>query len=513
MNPIDRLRDLERRAEDGGGAERLKKQHDAGKLTARERMEMLFDPGTFEEVDKLVTHRCRDFGMDQQVIPGDGVVTGHGRVNGRVAYAFAQDFTVFGGSLSETNAAKICKVMDMAVRSGCPVVGLNDSGGARIQEGVVSLGGYADIFLRNTLASGVVPQISAIMGPCAGGAVYSPAITDFTVMVKQSSYMFVTGPDVIKTVTHEDVTKEALGGAMTHNEKSGVAHFAVENDEECIALIRELLSFMPGNNLDDAPRKTTDDALDREDESLDQLVPASPNQPYDMLDLIHSIADEGYFLEVHQHYAKNLVVGFGRLGGRPVGIVANQPAHLAGTLDIDASVKGARFVRFCDAFNIPLVTFEDVPGFLPGTVQEYGGIIRHGAKLLYAFAEATVPKVTVITRKAYGGAYCVMSSKHIRTDLNYAWPTAEIAVMGAEGAVNILHKREIEKAEDPAVMRAQKIAEFREKFANPYVAAEKGFVDEVILPRTTRRKLIQALATLEGKRDKNPPKKHGNIPL
>ncbi len=513
MNPIDRLRDLERRAEDGGGAERLKKQHDAGKLTARERMEMLFDPGTFEEVDKLVTHRCRDFGMDQQVIPGDGVVTGHGRVNGRVAYAFAQDFTVFGGSLSETNAAKICKVMDMAVRSGCPVVGLNDSGGARIQEGVVSLGGYADIFLRNTLASGVVPQISAIMGPCAGGAVYSPAITDFTVMVKQSSYMFVTGPDVIKTVTHEDVTKEALGGAMTHNEKSGVAHFAVENDEECIALIRELLSFMPGNNLDDAPRKATDDALDREDESLDQLVPASPNQPYDMLDLIHSIADEGYFLEVHQHYAKNLVVGFARLGGRPVGIVANQPAHLAGTLDIDASVKGARFVRFCDAFNIPLVTFEDVPGFLPGTVQEYGGIIRHGAKLLYAFAEATVPKVTVITRKAYGGAYCVMSSKHIRTDLNYAWPTAEIAVMGAEGAVNILHKREIEKAEDPAAMRAQKIAEFREKFANPYVAAEKGFVDEVILPRTTRRKLIQALATLEGKRDKNPPKKHGNIPL
>jgi propionyl-CoA carboxylase beta chain len=513
MNPIDRLRDLERRAEDGGGTERLKKQHDAGKLTARERMEMLFDPGTFEEVDKLVTHRCRDFGMDQQVIPGDGVVTGHGRVNGRVAYAFAQDFTVFGGSLSETNAAKICKVMDMAVRSGCPVVGLNDSGGARIQEGVVSLGGYADIFLRNTLASGVVPQISAIMGPCAGGAVYSPAITDFTVMVKQSSYMFVTGPDVIKTVTHEDVTKEALGGAMTHNEKSGVAHFAVENDEECLALIRELLSFMPGNNLDDAPRKSTDDALDREDESLDQLVPASPNQPYDMLDLIHTIADEGYFLEVHQHYARNLVVGFARLGGRPVGIVANQPAHLAGTLDIDASVKGARFVRFCDAFNIPLVTLEDVPGFLPGTVQEYGGIIRHGAKLLYAFAEATVPKVTVITRKAYGGAYCVMSSKHIRTDLNYAWPTAEIAVMGAEGAVNILYKREIEKAEDPAAMRAQKVAEFREKFANPYVAAEKGFVDEVILPRTTRRKLIQALATLEGKRDRNPPKKHGNIPL
>ncbi len=513
MNPIERLRHLERLAEEGGGAERLKRQHEAGKLTARERMEELFDPGTFEEVDKLVTHRCRDFGMEKQVIPGDGVVSGHGLVNGRVVYAFAQDFTVFGGSLSETNAAKICKIMDMAVRNGAPVVGLNDSGGARIQEGVVSLGGYADIFLRNTMASGVIPQISAILGPCAGGAVYSPAITDFTIMVKGTSYMFVTGPDVIKTVTHEDVTKEALGGAMTHNEKSGVAHFAVESDAECIALIRELLSFMPGNNLDEPPRRASGDPIDREDESLDGLVPASPNQPYDMLDLIHTIADDGEFLEVHQHYARNILVGFARLGGRPVGIVANQPAHLAGTLDIDASVKGARFVRFCDAFNIPLVTFEDVPGFLPGTVQEYGGIIRHGAKLLYAFAEATVPKVTVITRKAYGGAYCVMSSKHIRTDFNYAWPTAEIAVMGAEGAVNILYKREIEKAADPAAMRAAKIAEFREKFANPYVAAEKGFVDEVILPRTTRRKLIQALGTLETKRDRNPPKKHGNIPL
>jgi len=513
MNPLDTLRDRERRAEEGGGAERLKRQHEAGKLTARERIELLFDAGTFEEVDKLVTHRCRDFGMETQLYPGDGVVSGHGRVNGRVVYAFAQDFSVFGGSLSETNAAKICKVMDMAVRSGCPIVGLNDSGGARIQEGVVSLGGYADIFLRNTLTSGVVPQISAIMGPCAGGAVYSPAITDFTIMVKETSYMFVTGPDVIKTVTHEDVTKEALGGAMTHNEKSGVAHFAVEDDEACIALIRELLGFMPGNNLDDPPRAETGDPADREDTALDTLVPASPNQPYDMLDLIHTVADEGYFLEVHQHFAKNIVVGFARLGGRPIGIVANQPAHLAGTLDIDASVKGARFVRFCDAFNIPLVTFEDVPGFLPGTVQEYGGIIRHGAKLLYAFAEATVPKVTVITRKAYGGAYCVMSSKHIRTDFNYAWTTAEIAVMGAEGAVNILYKREIEKAADPAAMRQQKIAEFREKFANPYVAAERGFVDEVILPRTTRRKLIQALGTLETKRDHNPPKKHGNIPL
>jgi len=513
MNPIEKLQDLERQADLGGGEERLRKQHEQGKLTARERVELLFDPGTFEEVDKLVTHRCTDFGMEKQIIPGDGVVSGRGLVNGRVVYAFAQDFTVFGGSLSETNAAKIVKIMDMAVRNGAPVIGLNDSGGARIQEGVLSLGGYADIFLRNTLASGVIPQISAILGPCAGGAVYSPAITDFIVMVKRSSYMFVTGPDVIRTVTHEDVTKEDLGGAMTHNEKSGVAHFAVEDDSECMALIRELLSFMPGNNLDDPPRAATTDPVDREDDALDRLIPPSPNQPYDMLDLIHAIADDGYFLEVHQHYAKNIVVGFARLGGRPVGVVANQPAHLAGTLDINASVKGARFVRFCDAFNIPLITFEDVPGFLPGTVQEYGGIIRHGAKLLYAFAEATVPKVTVITRKAYGGAYCVMASKHIRTDFNYAWPSAEIAVMGSEGAVNVLYKREIDKAADPAAVRAQKVAEFREKFANPYVAAARGFIDEVILPRATRLKLIQALATLETKRDKNPPKKHGNIPL
>ncbi|MEW6322959.1 MAG: acyl-CoA carboxylase subunit beta [Acidobacteriota bacterium] len=513
MDPVERLEDLQRRAELGGGAARLQKQREQGKLTARERMEQLFDAGTFEEVDKLVTHRCRDFGMDQQVIPGDGVVTGHGRVNGRVVYAFAQDFTVFGGSLSETNAAKIVKVMDMAMRNGAPVVGLNDSGGARIQEGVLSLGGYADIFLRNTLASGVVPQISAIMGPCAGGAVYSPAITDFIVMVKETSYMFVTGPDVIRTVTHEEVTKEALGGAMTHNEKSGVAHFAVDDDASCIALIRELLSYLPDNNLDDPPRVETADPHDREDVALDRLIPPSPNQPYDMHDLIAAVADDGAFLEVHAHFARNLVVGFARLGGRSVGIVANQPMHLAGTLDIDASVKGARFVRFCDAFNIPLITFEDVPGFLPGTVQEYGGIIRHGAKLLYAFAEATVPKVTVITRKAYGGAYCVMASKHIRTDFNYAWPSAEIAVMGAEGAVNILYKREIEKAADPAATRAAKVAEFREKFANPYVAAERGFIDEVILPRTTRARLIQALATLDKKRDRNPPKKHGNIPL
>ena len=513
MNPLDRLNDLERRAELGGGEERLRKQHEQGKLTARERMERLFDADTFEEVDKLVAHRCNDFGMNETVVPGDGVVTGHGRVDGRVVYAFAQDFTVFGGSLSETNAAKICKIMDMAVRNGAPIVGLNDSGGARIQEGVLSLAGYADIFLRNTLASGVVPQISAILGPCAGGAVYSPAITDFTIMVKGTSYMFVTGPDVIKTVTQEDVTKEDLGGAMTHNERSGVAHFAVEDDAECIALIRELLSFMPGNNLDDAPTIATEDAVDREDESLDRLIPPSPNQPYDMLDVIRTVADDSYFLEVHEHFAKNIVIGFARLGGRSVGIVANQPAHLAGTLDINASIKGARFVRFCDAFNIPLITFEDVPGFLPGTVQEYGGIIRHGAKLLYAFAEATVPKVTVITRKAYGGAYCVMASKHIRTDFNYAWPGAEIAVMGPEGAVNVLYRREIERAADPAAFRAQKVAEFRDKFANPYVAAERGFIDEVIRPRDTRRKLIQALGTLEHKRDKTPPKKHGNIPL
>ena len=513
MSPDDTLAALERRAEEGGGADRIRRQHEAGKLTARERIELLFDAGSFEEVDKLVTHRCRDFGMEQTVVPGDGVVAGSGRVDGRLVYAFAQDFTVFGGSLSETNAAKIVKIMDLAMKMGAPMVGLNDSGGARIQEGVVSLGGYADIFLRNTLSSGVIPQISAIMGPCAGGAVYSPAITDFTVMVENTSYMFVTGPDVIKTVTHEEVTKEDLGGAMTHNAKSGVAHFAVATDRDCLALIRELLSFLPSNNLDEPPRAETRDEADREDESLDSLVPDSPNQPYDMLDLLHIVADEHYFLEVHRHYAKNIIVGFMRLGGRSVGVVANQPAHLAGVLDIDASVKAARFVRFCDAFNIPLVTFEDVPGFLPGTVQEFGGIIRHGAKLLYAFAEATVPKVTVITRKAYGGAYCVMSSKHIRTDVNYAWPSAEIAVMGSEGAVNILYKREIESAADPAAARAAKVAEYREKLANPYVAASRGYIDEVIAPRLTRRKLITALNSLETKRDKNPPRKHGNIPL
>ena len=513
MNRNDILGDLDRRAEAGGGDERVRRQHEGGRLTARERIALLFDPDTFEEIDKFVTHRCRDFGMADQVIPGDGVVCGHGRINGRLAYAFAQDFTVFGGSLSETNAAKIVKVMDLAVQTGAPVIGLNDSGGARIQEGVASLGGYADIFLRNTLASGVVPQISAIMGPCAGGAVYSPAITDFVVMVKHTSYMFVTGPDVIKAVTHEQVTKEDLGGAMTHNERSGVAHFAVDDDEACLLLIRELLSFLPGNNVDDPPRVESADPPDRADEALDTVVPESTNQAYDMLDVIHPIVDDGYFFQVHEHYAKNMLVGFARLGGRSVGIVANQPAHLAGTLDIDASVKGARFVRFCDAFNIPLVTFEDVPGFMPGTVQEFGGIIRQGAKLLYAYAEATVPKLAVITRKAYGGAYCVMSSKHLRTDMNYAWPTAEIAVMGAEGAVNILYKREIDAAENPDAARSAKIAEYRETFANPYVAAQRGFIDEVILPRQTRARLIRGLAALETKRVRNPPKKHGNIPL
>ena len=513
MDKDTALSDYERRAELAGGEDRRKRQHDAGKMTARERIELFFDPGTFREIDKLVMHRCHDFGMEKQRIPGDGVVAGSGLVDGRVVYAFAQDFTVFGGSLSETNAAKIVKVMDLAVQNGAPIVGLNDSGGARIQEGVASLAGYADIFLRNTLASGVVPQISAIMGPCAGGAVYSPAITDFTIMVEDTSYMFVTGPDVIKTVTHEEVTKNELGGAMTHNAKSGVAHFSVPEDRDCLALLRQLLGFVPSNNLGDPPEVTTDDPVEREDALLDDLVPDSPNQPYDILELIRTVADDNHFLEVHQYFARNLVVGFVRLGGRSVGVVANQPAHLAGVLDIDASVKGARFVRFCDAFNIPLLTFEDVPGFLPGTQQEYGGIIRHGAKLLYAFAEATVPKVTVVTRKAYGGAYCVMASKHIRTDVNFAWPTAEIAVMGSEGAVNILYKREIDAADNPDEFRAARIQEFRQKFAPPFVAASRGFLDEVIAPRTTRRRVTEAFRSLEGKRDKNPPKKHGNIPL
>ena len=510
---LELLREKVRRADAGGGPDRIQRQHGEGKLTARERVDLLLDEGSFEELDKLVEHRCLDFGMADQKVPGDGVVSGYGKIDGRLVYVFAQDFTVFGGSLSETNARKICKVMDLAMKMGAPVIGLNDSGGARIQEGVASLGGYSDIFLRNTLASGVIPQISAIMGPCAGGAVYSPAITDFNVMVKDTSYMFVTGPDVIKTVTHEEVTKEELGGALTHNSRSGVAHFAVDDDRACLALLRELLSYIPSNNLDEAPLRPTDDPRDREEASLDTLIPAEPNKPYDIKRLIEAVADDGRFLEVHAHFAANIVVGFARFGGRSVGIVANQPAVLAGCLDIDASVKGARFVRFCDAFNIPLVILEDVPGFLPGTAQEFGGIIRHGAKLLYAFAEATVPKITIITRKAYGGAYCVMASKHIRTDLNYAYPAAEIAVMGPEGAVNVLYRRELAKDVDAEVLRAQKAAEFREKFANPYVAADRGFVDEVIEPRHTRRKIVAGLEMTRDKRDKNPPKKHGNIPL
>jgi len=516
MSLEQKLAELKRRdhlAEEGGGAQRRERQHKEGKMSARERIEFLLDEGTFEETDKLVTHRCTDFGMAEQKYYGDGFITGYGRIEGRLVFVFAQDFTVFGGSLSETNAAKIIKIMDLAAKMGAPLIGLNDSGGARIQEGVLSLGGYADIFLRNTIYSGVIPQISAILGPCAGGAVYSPAITDFIVMADKTSYMFITGPDVIKTVTHEEVTKEQLGGATTHNEISGVAHFIAHDDAECLSTVRELLSFMPSNNIDDPPRKACTDPIDREDSALDKIVPEQSNQPYDIKDVIHAVVDDGYFFEVHEHYAKNIVVGFARLNGRSVGIVANQPAFLAGTLDINASVKGARFVRFCDCFNIPLVTFEDVPGFLPGTNQEYGGIIRHGAKLLFAFAEATVPKVTVITRKAYGGAYCVMASKHIRTDVNYAWPTAEIAVMGPEGAVDIVYKRELDRAENRAEARAKKVDEFRERFANPYIAAERGFVDAVIQPCETRKKLIQALEMLETKRDKNPPKKHGNIPL
>ena len=498
---MEELRKLSAEAEAGGGAERREREHKAGKLTARERINLLLDEDTFEELDKFVRHNCVDFGMEEQRPPGDGFVTGFGRIDGRLVYVFAQDFTVFGGSLSEANARKICKIMDLAMRAGAPLIGLNDSGGARIQEGVASLAGYADIFLRNTLASGVIPQISAIMGPCAGGAVYSPAITDFIFMTRETSYMFVTGPDVIKTVTHEEVSKQELGGAMTHNEKSGVAHFIARDDADCLAMIRELMSFLPANNLEDAPRRATSDPPNRREESLNTLVPDDPQQPYDIKDVIHAIVDDGYFFEVHEHFARNLVVGFARLDGRPAGFVANQPSFLAGVLDISASVKGARFVRFCDAFNIPLITFEDVPGFLPGTQQEFGGIIRHGAKLLFAFAEATVPKITVITRKAYGGAYCVMASKHLRTDANFAWPTAEIAVMGPEGAVNIVYKRELDKASESGreVLRQEKIAEFRERFANPFVAAERGYIDAVIEPADTRARIITALRALENK--------------
>src|SRR6202453_4940370 len=512
----DRLAEVRRRhanAEAGGGEERMARQHKEGKLSARERIDLLLDAGTFEETDKLVRHRTTDFGMDQQVVDGDGFVTGYGHVHERLVYVFAQDFTVLGGSLSEANALKICKIMDLALKTGAPVIGLNDSGGARIQEGVASLAGYADIFLRNTLASGVVPQISAIMGPCAGGAVYSPALTDFIFMVEGTSHMFITGPEVIKTVTHEDVSKEKLGGAETHNSISGVAHFLAHDDAGCLRMIRELVSYIPSNNLDGAPAESSSDPMDRADPTLDTLVPTDPQMPYDIKDLIHRVADDGEFFEVHEHWAPNIVIGFARMDGRSIGIVANQPAYLAGCLDINSSVKGARFVRFCDAFNIPILTFEDVPGFLPGTEQEFGGIIRHGAKLLYAYAEATVPKITVITRKAYGGAYCVMGSKHLRTDVNFAYPTAEIAVMGPEGAVDIVYKRELDGAENREAVRQQKIEEFRERLATPCVGGGGGVVDAVIQPRETRKKLIQALAMLETKRDKNPPKKHGNIPL
>jgi propionyl-CoA carboxylase beta chain len=499
-------------AEAGGGEERRARQHQEGKMSARERIDLLLDAGTFEETDKLVRHHCRDFGMDTQVVDGDGFVTGYGLIHGRPAYVFAQDFTVLGGSLSQANAQKIVKIMDLALKTGAPVIGLNDSGGARIQEGVLSLAGYADIFLRNTLSSGVIPQISAIMGPCAGGAVYSPALTDFVFMVDHTSYMFITGPEVIKTVTHEDVTKEALGGAATHNSVSGVAHFEARDDSECLRMIRELMSYLPQNNRDDVPRRPCDDPADREDRALDTLVPEASNQPYDMTDVIRRVADHGDFFEVHQHWARNIVVGFARMDGRTVGVVANQPAYLAGCLDIDSSTKGARFVRFCDAFNIPILTFEDVPGFLPGTAQEFGGIIRHGAKLLYAYAEATVPKITIITRKAYGGAYCVMGSKHLRTDVNLAWPTAEIAVMGPEGAVNIIYRRELAGADQESVRRA-KVEEFRERFASPFIAAENGFLDDVIEPHQTRPRVIRALRMLETKVDTSPRKKHGNIPL
>ncbi len=517
MSTEEKLKQLRKRhleAEQGGGPERIERQHQAGKLTARERIHSLLDDGTFEEMDKFVVHRCHDLGMENTKIPGDGVITGYGKIDGRSVYIFAQDFTVFGGSLSETYAAKVCKIMDLSMKMGAPVIGLNDSGGARIQEGVVSLAGYADIFLLNTLASGVVPQISAIMGPCAGGAVYSPAITDFTVMVHKTSYMFITGPDVIRTVTEEEVTKSELGGTTTHTTRSGVAHFAVDNDEECLAKIRELLSFLPSNNMEDPPYIEPSDSPDRIDPKLNALIPDDPNTPYDIKEIIGSVADQHYFLEVHEQFAQNMVVGFARLNGFPVGVVANQPAVLAGTLDIDSSVKAARFVRFCDAFNIPLVVFEDVPGFLPGVSQEHGGIIKHGAKLLYAFAEATVPKVTVITRKAYGGAYCVMASKHIRTDTNYAYPTAEIAVMGPQGAVEILYRSQLEqKGADAEQFKKEKVEEFRDQFAHPYLAAERGYIDEVIEPQETRIKLIRALEMASNKRDTNPPKKHGNIPL
>jgi propionyl-CoA carboxylase beta chain len=508
-----RLDALNARALEGGGAERIKKQHEGGKLTARERLDLLLDPGSFVEIGRFVTHRCTDFGMEEQKVLGDGVVTGHGTVDGRKVFVFAQDFTVFGGSLSGAYAQKICKVMDLAMKAGAPIVGLNDSGGARIQEGVESLAGYADIFLRNTLASGVIPQISAVMGPCAGGAVYSPAITDFILMVEGTSYMFITGPDVIKAVTHEEVTKEDLGGAHAHASKSGVCHLTSPDDKTCLAQVRRLLSYLPSNNQEDPPFSPTKDPPRREVPELDTMVPEQSNRPYDVKDVIRAVVDDADLFEIAEAYAQNIVIGFARIGGRAVGVVANQPQILAGVLDIGASMKAARFVRFCDCFNIPLVTFVDVPGFLPGTEQEYGGIIKHGAKLLFAFAEATVPKITVILRKAYGGAYDVMASKHIRADVNFAFPTAEIAVMGPDGAVNIVRRNEIAKAKDPVKAREEFAADYREKFANPYKAAELGFVDEVIYPRTLRERLHVSLEMLKDKRDSNPPKKHTNIPL
>ena len=510
---IRHLRELKAQARLGGGQARIDRQHQAGKLTARERLDLLLDEGSFHELDVFVTHRATGFGMEESKPLGDGVVTGYGTIDGRLIYVYSQDFTVFGGSLGRAHADKICKILDMAVKNGAPVVGLNDSGGARIQEGVVSLGGYADIFLRNVLASGVIPQISCILGPCAGGAVYSPAITDFICMVKDTSHMFVTGPDVVRSVTHEEVTFDELGGAWMHNTESGVAHFAAENEEDALYTIRRLISFLPQNNMEDPPAIACQDDPLRTDDILNTLIPDNPNKPYDMKQIIQSVVDDADFLEVMEHYAQNLIIGFARLNGRPVGVVASQPSVLAGVLDINASIKGARFVRFCDAFNIPLVTFEDVPGFLPGLTQEHGGIIRNGAKLLYAYCEATVPKITVITRKSYGGAYCVMSSKHIRSDVNLAWPTAEIAVMGPEGAINILYRRELADAEDPEALRTPLTRDYREALANPYVAASWGYIDDVIEPGQTRPTLISALEMLQNKRDENPPKKHGNIPL
>lgn len=510
---VEELRRMRQEAHLGGGEERIDAQHKKGKMTARERLERLLDPGSFRELDSFVTHRATGFGIEKQKYLGDSVVTGWGAINNRLVYVFAQDFTVFGGSLSEVHAEKICKVMDLALKNGAPIIGLDDSGGARIQEGVTSLAGYGFIFLRNVLASGVVPQISAIMGPCAGGAVYSPAITDFVLMVKGTSNMFITGPDVIKAVTHEEVTFEELGGAMTHNARSGVAHFAAENEEHCLTLIRQLLGYIPQNNLEDPPFVPTADPVARMDAELATIVPDSPTKPYDVKEIVRRVVDDGQFLEVHEHWAQNIVVGFARLGGYSVGVVANQPAVLAGSLDINASIKAARFVRFCDAFNVPIVSFVDVPGFLPGVDQEYGGIIRNGAKLIWAYAEATVPKVTVITRKAYGGAYIVMGSKHLRGDINYAWPSAEIAVMGPEGAVNIVFRKEIAAAGDPDAERERLIREYREQFANPYIAAARGYIDDVIEPQETRPRLIEALKMLQNKRDTNPPKKHGNIPL